>query len=573
VTTRPAPARAPAPRPARARPRGGLGRASGVTAVGTAASRASGLLRTGMVAAAIGSTGSLADVYSVANTAPNALYDLLLGGVLTSVVVPVLVQAAREDEDEGASFARALLAVTSVALAGAALVAVLAAPLVVSLYSGFTGAERAKAIVLVRFFLPQIVFYGVTAVAGAVLNTRGRFGAATAVPVLNNLVVIATAALFISLPGPPRPAAASVTSAQTLVLAIGTTLGVAVMAVALLPALRAAGVTPRAPRRRTTGSAVPGAGRAGAVVDPRTVARLRAAASLAGWTVVYVAVTQLGFVVVTHLATARSVRGNATYTNAYQLLQLPYALVGVSVVTALMPALARHHVDERPDLLRAEVSRGLRLAGVLVVPAAVGLAATAGPLARLAFGHGASTVAGAVLIGQVVAVFAVGLVPFTVQQVLLRTLYAQRDSRAAAGVGAVTVAVLVLVDVAVSAVQTGPRRVLGLAAGFDAAYLVGACLAAAVVLHRLDGRGRRVLRVYIRAGVAALLAGGACWLVVTVADDLLGKGTWSALVAICLGGGLGIGVYATAARAMRIAELAPVRRAVAGTLTRVTHRR
>jgi putative peptidoglycan lipid II flippase len=212
-------------------------------AVGTAASRMSGFLRTVVVVAAVGASGHLADAYNDANTLPNVVYDLLLGGVLSAVVVPVLVRARVEDEDEGTAFAQSLLTVTISGLAVIAVLAELIAPAIVHLYvpHGADPAVRAQAVTFARWFLPQLVFYGLTAVIGAVLNSRGRFGAPTFVPVLNNVVVIATALVYLALPPPGHGGSPlGLTHAQTLVLAGGTTAGVVVMGLALLPALRTA---------------------------------------------------------------------------------------------------------------------------------------------------------------------------------------------------------------------------------------------------------------------------------------------------------------------------------------------
>jgi putative peptidoglycan lipid II flippase len=174
-------------------------------AVGTLASRATGFLRTAVVAAVLG-VASVADAFNLANTAPNIVYELLLGGVLTSVVVPLLVRAAQSDGDDGQAYAQRLLTLVVLVLGGASVLLVVAAPLVVDLYGDELPPQaRDLAVVFARFLLPQVLFYGAGAVMGAYLNTRGRFGPPMWAPVLNNLVVIATGVVFALMPGPDGP--------------------------------------------------------------------------------------------------------------------------------------------------------------------------------------------------------------------------------------------------------------------------------------------------------------------------------------------------------------------------------
>src|SRR4051794_38454350 len=164
-----------------------LGRASGVMAVGTLLSRLTGFVRTVAIVAALG-VNPVSDAYNLANTTPNILYDLLLGGVLSSVIVPVLVRVSREEEDGGEAFASSLLTLVVLGLSAAVLVGLVVAPLIIHLYSKSDASTRSLAVTFLRIFLPQVIFYGLGATVGAILNVRGRFGPPMITPVLNNLV-------------------------------------------------------------------------------------------------------------------------------------------------------------------------------------------------------------------------------------------------------------------------------------------------------------------------------------------------------------------------------------------------
>ena len=176
-----------------------LYRAAGVMTVGTALSRLTGLVRLAAMTAALGVTANkLADTYNLANTTPNIVYELFLGGILTSVFIPVLIETReRRRGDESALVSMSLLA-----LAVVAVVTAIAAPLVMRIYTFriddpvLREQQLELATFLLRWFAPQIFFYGVSAIAEALLNVRGRFGPPKFVPVMNNLVVAGTLLVF-----------------------------------------------------------------------------------------------------------------------------------------------------------------------------------------------------------------------------------------------------------------------------------------------------------------------------------------------------------------------------------------
>ena len=172
-------------------------------AVGTLVSRATGFLRTLVLVYAVG-IGPLGNAYNNANTLPNTVYYLMLGGIFTSVVVPLLVRAARRDPDRGEAYAQRMFTLGAVALLVVTVLATLLAAPLVHLYAPTIhgprpdlAAEHNLMVVWAYLFIPQIFFYGMSSLIGAILNTRGRFAAPMWAPVVNNLVVIVIGGLYV----------------------------------------------------------------------------------------------------------------------------------------------------------------------------------------------------------------------------------------------------------------------------------------------------------------------------------------------------------------------------------------
>lgn len=406
-----------------------VGRASGVMALGTIASRGTGFVRTLVLAYVLG-FGLVPDAYNAANTLPNMVYEFLLGGILTSVFVPLIVRAQKHDEDGGEAYTQRLLTITVVGLAVATLLAVLAAPLLISLqgFSAENADQRHLAVVLARLLLPEIFFYGVAAAAAAVLNTRGRFGAPMWAPVLNNVVVIVTCAAYLAVPGPHGSLLnpATMTSAQVYVLGIGTTLGIVVQAATLLPALHAVGY------------------RWKVRLDWRN-ARLGEVTGLAGWMVAYVLVSQVGVVVVQRLAVSihtdhPDVPGLSTFVYAQLLFMLPHGIVAVSIINALMPRMSGSAVDGRLGDVVRDLSFGTRMASVVLLPVTAAFVVLGPLIGAVLYGHGASTDASGRAMGVALANGALGLVVFAVSQLQIFAFYAMRDTRTPALVNLAVVA-------------------------------------------------------------------------------------------------------------------------------------
>jgi putative peptidoglycan lipid II flippase len=532
-------------------------------AAGTLVSRVTGFVRTLVIAAAIG-VASLGDSYTVANTLPTMIYILTIGGGLNSVFVPQLVRAMKDDDDGGSAYANRLLTIVMVLLGGIVAVTVLGAPLLVRLMSAKIADNPDTynvAITFARYCLPTIFFMGVHVVMGQVLNARGRFGAMMWTPVLNNVVVIFTFLMFIWVYGSystTRMDATTITPEGARLLGIGTLLGLVVQSLAMLPYLRDAGFKFR-PRFDWRGHG------------------LGKAAKLAKWTFFFVLANQAGMLVVTQLATwagsdadkaGYQGAGIAAYNNALLIWQMPQAIITVSVMAAVLPRISRAAADGDVTAVRDDISYGLRTSAVAMVPAGFAFLALGVPMCGLLY---ASTGAeSAQNIGFILMAFGVGLIPFSVQYVILRGFYAFEDTR--------TPFYNTVIVAAVNAAASGlgflvlPSRwaVVGMGFAYGLAYAVGVGVAAKRLRGRLHGDldGRRVVRTYARLTGACIPAAGIAGAAVYFIHGSLGSGAVGSLASLVVGGGLLLGLFVLAAKRMRIEEMTAMIGMVRGRLGR-----
>lgn len=475
-----------------------LARASAAVGFGTLLSRLTGLARVAVLAYAIG-RASLADTYNLANATPNIVYELLLGGVLSATLVPLFVEHIERRDERATS---ALFGTTIALLAVLTVGIVLLAPVIARLYTlSAPGAERAEqrevATFLIRCFLPQIFFYGVTTVVTAMLHARRRFLAAAYAPVLNNVVVIAALLAFARATDGPRSKWVGVASVRDdtgllLLLGIGTTAGIAAASLALLPALRRAGFRLRA------------------TVDFRHEA-VRHVVRLSGWTFGYVVANQIALLFVLLLAKSGHAGALSAYQYAFMFFQLPHGLFAVSIMTTVTPELAKRAASRDIDGLRDDFALGLRFLLLVVVPASAALLVLAHPTVAVLVrgGFGADDAA---VTADTLQAFALGLVPFSVYLYTLRAFYALQDTRTPFVLNAFENAA----NIVLAAALFPAFGVQGLALGYGAAYGVAAIAALTTLRRRLvnlDGRtiattaARAIVAAAALAAIAAPIAG------------------------------------------------------------------
>jgi putative peptidoglycan lipid II flippase len=512
--------------------------------LGTALSRLTGFLRLTAAAAALGS-GVVASAYNAANVTPNIVYELVLGGILTSVFVPVFVEwFEKRGREQASDLARRVLTLAVVVLTVLASVGIVLAPWIMRLYYvGAPDATREASIELgtffLRWFMPQIVFYGIGAVATGLLNANRRFAVPMFAPILNNLAVIATFVAFAWIHGDAPVTAETVTFGQRLLLGAGTTFGVAAMTIALWPSLRRLGFRYR-PRFGWNDEGV------------------RRLARLAGWVVVYVVANQVAYVVILVLAGQRA-SWYTVYSYAFILFQLPYALFAVSIFTALVPSMSGRWAHRDIDSLRALLSQGLRMTAAIVLPATAGYLALADPITRLLLGHGHFRAVE--LTAETLRAFSLGLPFFAAFQLITRTFYSMQDSRTPALVNVVAAGVNVGLDVLyVNGLNLG---VQGLALGHASTYAFSS-VAGLVLLHRRLGRidGARILGSVGRIALAAAAAAGAAWLAWRLVGADAAQSVGAQAMAVAIAVSAGVLAFLGAALMLRIEEVDVVRKQV-----------
>jgi putative peptidoglycan lipid II flippase len=438
-----------------------LFRASGIMALGTIISRITGFARGILVVAVLGTT-LLADTYNVANTMPNILYNLLVGGALTAIFIPQLVRSF-DHADGGDDFASRLITTISLILLVLVSLGMFFAPALVRLYApefftvGFE-TEKDIAIAFTRYCLPQIFFLGLFTMLGQVANARGSFGPLMWAPIANNLVGIVLFGGFLIFS--PGINLSSITDFQIALLGWGTTFSVVVQALVLVPVIKKLGIT----------------------IKPRLgVSGLGKSFALAGWTLVYVLISQLGYLVTVNVATSAAVRsaqanietgvGYTPYTYAYFVMLLPYSIVTISIITAILPHISKLALDGKREEVKAQLVRAIRLVGVITVPSAVAFLLF-GPLITQSIFIGISD-DDSRYIGYVLSALSFGLVAFSINLILIRGFNAFEDTKTQV----VSILVINIFSVAMSyffLVFLKTQWVtIGLGVAFSVSYLIG----------------------------------------------------------------------------------------------------
>lgn len=525
-------------------------KASGSMAIATLISRITGFLWKLMLASVVG-FGVINDSFTVANTLPNSIFELLVGGVLTSVVVPVLVRSQKNDEDGGLRFKQQLMTLAVVVLGLGTLIAVVCAPLLTWVFVTDSDASNMDLVnVLAYLLLPQIFFYGISALAGAILQAKQAFSPPAWAPVVNNMVVIATIGVYWALPGEMTVNPVSMTDAHVLTLGVGVTLGVFSQALIQVPAMRSTGF--RWGWKWGWDS------------------RLSEFGGLALWMLGYVAVSQVGLIALSRVAFGADAGAWSIYNYVWMLLQLPYGVIGFSIMTAILPRMSAAAADEDYAKVVDDLSLGNRLSTVSLMPISALMTALGIPLALSLFALRGST-GSATTLGIALAVSAFGVLPYALTLMQMRTFNALSDARAPTLIMVVMTVAKVLLAVVVASTLPHESVVYGLTFVNSATFVVGWLVGEVWLRRRLGPLGSsRFLKTLGKSLIASIIGGFAAWGVSRGIDALIpgpaGAGTgWLQLLA---GSAVGFAVIFGVMSILRVAELQPAIGRVTGLLRR-----
>jgi putative peptidoglycan lipid II flippase len=522
-------------------------RSNVVVAIGTALSRFTGMLRLVVFGVVIGQT-ALADAYNGANDSPNVVYELLLGGVLSATLVPLFSRYLEDDDNESTEV---VVSVALVALCVLTAIAIIASPAIFHVFSlspaeGVdVGLYRSVGTWLTRIFVIQIFFYGVSALFGALLNSRRSYFAAAWSPVLANVFICLTLLAVPSVTvGDGAPKLIDVVAHPGIlrVLGLGATVGIGLQALALLPALKRADIHLRF-RFDIHHPAV------------------RKLLTMSGWTFAYVMANQVANVVSQNLADPGSGRLDA-YNKASVFFYFPHGLLAVSIATTFVPEMARAVARRNKQEFIDRTSLGVRLIALLTLPAGFGLLALHRPIIGLFFEHGNFSATAATTTSRALAGFAIGLVGFSVYLFTLRGFYAHHDTRTPFIISVFQNGI----NIVLAFVLVGRYDVLGLGLAFAISYLLCAAWSLLILSYKVPGFAvgdifRRLWPMFLSAIVMAEIV----WLLVTHVGGDSGIGAAARVIA---GAVIGAGVYIGLLLALQVPELDQLRTRLPGPLRR-----
>ncbi len=499
--------------------------------VATTVSRVTGFARTWAMAYALGVT-VLSASYQVANNIPNMIYELVAGGTLSSVFIPLFIERMQRDgKDEAWRFASTVLNLTVLALGLVALFGTLWPEPLVRTQTFRISPEKARlAVYLFRFFAVQVVFYGALAIWTGVLNSHRKFLTPAIAPIFNNIVVIVTM-LGVYLPLKDTHPQTAITG-----LAVGTTLGVATMALVQVPALVRIGA------------------RFSLTIDwrhPGLKTLLRKMAPMVVYTIINLVCVSFR----NAYAFQTSETGPAVLAYAWNFYQLPYGVFAIALSTAIFPEIASLAGARDWDGFKRMFLRGLKSLTVLMLPLAAMLIALATPVIRL-YRAGSFTAQDVPVVAEVLVWWAAGLLFMSANMYVLRTFYALQDTKTPM----VTNLLGSVLQVSLYALLTsglGSWSGIGLAGipVADGVFFALHVTALLVILRRKVGPYglSDLVATTLKTAAAALVGAGAAAAFVRATPGLSGPGAF--IVQLLAAGVIGLTVTYSLAAALGVREV------------------
>jgi putative peptidoglycan lipid II flippase len=517
---------------------------SAIMAAGSLVSRVTGFVRNALIGMTLGFT--VGDAYTSAQFLPSQIYELLLGGILSSVLIPLLVRRRKADPDGGQLYTQKLLTFAMVSLGIATVLVVVAAPLITLIQSGGgTSPEYRDLVTMFAYLmLPIIFFTGLSALIGAVLNVRGHFAAPMWAPILNNLVVIAACGLFLLLfDTDGRLTIAQMTPGMVAVIGGGTLLGMIVQAAGLLPALRRVGFTWNWRW------------------DPRGLG-MGEIGRLAGWMLCYVGANQLAVFLVVRLLSSGTGGNRAStlaYNNVYLLTMMAHGIIGVSVMTALLPKMSAAAAEGRFSDVSADLSRGIRLATTALAPIAVAYGVLATPIAVTLFQGGNYTYDQAYATADVLVAGALAVIPLSVSYLCTYAFYSLQGNKTVALINLPVVALRIYGYLVLAWTLSASLAAAGMTAANALSYALSALISLAVLRRRIGRLNLgSLVAALLKVVVAALVAGALGLVVVRLLPGGGEPNRVEALLQLFAGGAVIMICYLGAAALLRVREVSQV---------------
>ncbi len=463
---------------------------SGSMAIATLLSRLTGFLRNMLITASLG--GAIASAFNTANQLPNIITEIVLGAVLTSLVVPVLVRAEKEDPDHGEAFIRRLFTLSVSLLGAVTILSVILAPNLVKMaLSSESKVNLAISTSFAYWLLPQIFFYGVFALLMAVLNTKNVFKPGAWAPVINNIITLTVLVLYWVLPGEldPKDHGVGIFNPHVLLLGIGTTTGVIVQALIMLRYIKKSRV-----------SLKPLWG-----ID----SRLKQFGGMAAAIVVYVGISQFGYFVTSRIAASADALAPNIYQQAWLLLQVPYGIIGVTLLTAIMPRLSRNAADGDDKAVVEDLVMGSKMTYIALIPIVIFFTIFGTDIAKGLFAYGKFDVEAATVLGWTLSFSAFTLLPYSTVLLHLRVFYAREEAWTPTFIIAGITVTKVALSWLATMVGTEPQKLvilLGAANGFG--FVAGALIGGFLLRRQLGDLGtKQVTRTCVWALMSSLVGG------------------------------------------------------------------
>ena len=511
-------------------------KSSTIMAVGTIVSRITGLVRGLLLVAVLGTT-LLGDTFNVANTMPNILYNLIIGGALTAVFVPQIVRATG-DADGGSAFISRLVTVTFVFLAGLVLLAIVLAPVLVGIFAtSYIGRPEFEVTTLfMRYCLPQILFMGLFALLSQVANAKGKFGPMMWAPILNNIIAIAVFGWFLKYS--TQPTVTTIPDSEIIWLSLGCTVGYMAQALILIPAISKTNIKIR-PR-----------------FDWRD-SELRKSLHLATWTLLFAAISQISYLVTVNLSTGAAVKsiengietgvGFTPFSNALLIYMLPHSIITISVVTALLPALSKLAHEKKSLLIHDQLVSAMRLVGIVTVPSSIAFLFF-GPLMTETLFFGIS-LNDSNYLGYTLCALALGLAPMSINLIALRGLNAFENVKLQVLSNAIMNIVGIIVSIVVAFTLPAEWVTVGLAGALAFSYFFGAWSTIRLLRrYEISISISEVVGFYLKLTALALLVAVPVWF----SRNLIPGGNMIRLIIVLVVCGVG---YLALCKIARVSEI------------------